>query len=326
MNTEEIIRKQLGDTVDVLGIDLPYRSGKVRETFEVGQGRLAIVTTDRISAFDFVFGTVPQKGAVLNGIASWWFNQIPQGVATHYIGTPDPNVMLVKKAQVLPIEIIVRGYLTGSTKTSAWYAYQNLGRQICGLEMPPGMVQHQKFDAPIITPTTKPDIGHDEAISREEIISQGLVSEELYTQAEEYAMKLFVWGTAVAATRGLILVDTKYEMGLDEDGNLMLIDEVHTPDSSRFWVAGTYAARMGAGESPDQLDKEFFRGLMIGAGFDVEREYAPEAARAMLTDDIRVQTACKYLELYEKMTGEAFALSEDGADQKERIAAVVQSL
>jgi phosphoribosylaminoimidazole-succinocarboxamide synthase len=261
------IKSALNSTVDKINFTeaIQQHHGKVRESFELLDNKRAIVVTDRISAFDFILGTIPFKGQVLNQITTWWFKKLDGIVPHHMISMPDPNVALVKSVKVLPIEIIVRGYLTGTTKTSSWYAYQNLNREICGLTMPEGMKKDEKFPEPIVTPTTKPtEAGmHDEAISREEIISQGLVPKDVYNLAEEYALKMFALGQKVAAEHGLILVDTKYEMGIDVDGNLIVIDEVHTPDSSRYWIADTYDERMAQGLAPEALSKEFVREAIV---------------------------------------------------------------
>ncbi len=300
-----------------------HHSGKVRESFTFANGKRAIVVSDRISSFDFILGTVPYKGQVLNQIAAWWFRQLDGVVPHHLIDTPDPNISVVKNAQVLPIEIIVRGYLTGSTKTSSWYAYNNLDRVICGLEMPEGMVKNQAFGAPMITPTTKPETGHDEPVTRDEIFERGLVPEDIYTQAEAYALKMFALGQKKAAERGLILVDTKYEMGLDAEGNLMVIDEVHTPDSSRYWVADSYEARMAAGQEPEMLDKEFVRRMIVEAGYDVENDDQDPAD--FMTDAIRLEASKKYIQLYEKITGESFAYPAEGS-ARERIEQALASI
>ena len=288
-----------------------HHKGKVRESFVLPSGQRAIVVTDRVSAFDFVLGTIPFKGQVLNQIAAWWFKRLDGVVPHHLISVPDPNVSLVKNAKTLPVEIIVRGYLTGSTKTSSWYAYQNLDRVICGIEMPAGMKKNQKFETPIITPTTKPESGHDEALSREEIFERNLISRKIYEQAEAYALKMFALGQKIAAERGLILVDTKYEMGLNEMGNLIVIDEVHTPDSSRYWIASSYKARFDAGEEPDSLDKEFVRRMLVDNGIDISADPATYDGSKYLTDDLRSAAAEKYIQLYEKMTGEAFIFPEN---------------
>lgn len=320
----DIIQTALKYTVDKIDFEGAQKvhHGKVRDSFIFEKTR-AIVVSDRISAFDFVLGTVPFKGQVLNQMAAWWFKKLDEiDVPHHLISTPDPNVSLVKNATVLPIEVIVRGYLTGSTKTSSWYAYQNLDRKICGLEMPEGMVKNQKFEDPIITPTTKPETGHDENITSEEVVSRGYVKPEIWEQAQAIALKMFAFGQQVAADRGLILVDTKYEMGLDSEGNLMVIDEVHTPDSSRYWVADSYEARMAAGEEPESLDKEFVRGKLVEAGYDVNSEEDPSH---YLTDLVRAFAAQKYISLFEKMTGDKFVLPEN-LEAQSRIKAVLDSL
>ena len=315
----------LNNTISEISCEaaVSHHSGKVRESFVFENGKRAIVVSDRISSFDFILGTVPYKGQVLNQIAAWWFKQLDGVVPHHLVNTPDPNISVVKNAKVLPIEIIVRGYLTGSTKTSSWYAYNNLDRVICGIEMPEGMVKNQKFDAPIITPTTKPETGHDEALSRDEIFERGLVPEEIYTQAEAYALKMFALGQQKAAERGLILVDTKYEMGLDEDGNLMVIDEVHTPDSSRYWVESSYEERMAAGQEPEMLDKEFVRRMIVSAGYNVDDEGQNPAD--FMTDEIRLEASKKYIQLYEKITGENFVYPDEG-NARERIETALQHI
>jgi len=310
---QDKIRQALNSTVDKINFPeaLAHHSGKVRESFELPDNKRAIVVTDRISAFDFILGTVPFKGQVLNQITAWWFKKLDGVVPHHMISMPDPNVALVKSVKVLPIEIIVRGYLTGTTKTSSWYAYNNHNRMICGLEMPAGMKKDEKFPEPIITPTTKPTAAgeHDEAISREEIIEQGLVSAEVYDLAAEYALKMFALGQKIAAEHGLILVDTKYEMGIDADGNLIVIDEVHTPDSSRYWIAATYEERMANGQAPEALSKEFVREAIVNQGYDVN-DLSVNPAK-FLHDDLRVEAALKYIELYERMTGEKFEFPEE---------------
>ena len=324
---QDKIQSALGSTVDKIDFpgSLSYHSGKVRESFTLPNEQRAIVVSDRISAFDFILGTIPFKGQVLNRIAAWWFAKLDGVVNHHFISAPDPNISLVKNAKVLPVEIIVRGYLTGTTKTSSWYAYENLDRQICELEMPEGMKKNQKFDTPIITPTTKPTepCAHDEAISKEEIIEQGFVTAEMYELVEEYALKMFTLGQKVAAERGMILVDTKYEMGIDSEGNLMVVDEVHTPDSSRYWIADSYEERFNNNEEPDMLDKEFVRRMIVEAGYDVN-DLDQDPAKFM-TDELRMMAAEKYIQLFEKMTGEAFSFPEE-LNGKERIENSLQSL
>ncbi len=323
----DLLQAALATTVDTISFPeaQDYHKGKVRESFILDDKRRAIVVTDRISAFDFVLGTVPFKGQVLNQIAAWWFKKLDGVVPHHIINVPDPNISLVKNVQPLPVEIIVRGYLTGSTKTSSWYAYQNLDRIICGIEMPEGMKKNQKFDSIIITPTTKPTaVGeHDENISAEEVVSRGFVDAETWGKAKEYALKMFALGQKVAAERGLILVDTKYEMGMTPDGELVVIDEVHTPDSSRYWIADTYQELFDAEQEPEALSKEFVRTEIVAKGYDVDDPSVDPSQ--YLDDELRMVAAEKYIELYERVTGEEFVFPEE-IDTVERIEKVLQAL
>ncbi len=309
----------LNNTIEKTHFDkaLAVHYGKVRDSFIFAKNR-AIVVSDRISSFDFILGTVPFKGAVLNQIAAWWFQKLDKlEIPHHVLDIPHPNITLAKNAKVLPIEIIVRGYLTGSTKTSSWYAYQNKNRMICGLEMPQNMKKNEKFPEYLITPTTKPTkLGeHDKNISESEILNEGHLKgltskytpEELWDKAKHYALKMFTHGQKIALKHGLILVDTKYEMGIDEDGELIIIDEVHTPDSSRYWIADTYEKRLKEGKEPQSLDKEFVRQMVIAEGYNVDSNEDPAN---YMNDDIRLKAAKKYLNLFEKMTGTSFNFQE----------------
>lgn len=279
-----------------------FHHGKVRDSFVLDDTRRAIVVSDRVSAFDFVLGTIPFKGQVLNQLAAWWFDKLDEiNVPHHLLSVPHPNISVVKNVTPLPIEIIVRAYVTGTTTTSSWYAYQHNDRMISGLEMPAGLLKNQILPKPIITPTTKPEIGHDRNISKGEILAEGLVSSEVYEQIEQYALAMFACGQEIADTQGLILVDTKYEMGLDAQGELVVIDEVHTPDSSRYWVKDSYKAEFAAGQEPTSLDKEFVRRMVVNAGYDVDND--TQHPKDFMTDEIRITAAQKYLELYEIMTG-----------------------
>ncbi len=313
--SEEQIRSALTQTVDKVEFDEAEISqhGKVRDSFIINNSRV-IVVSDRVSAFDFILGTIPYKGMILNQIAAWWFNQLEKiDINHHLISTPHPNISVVKDATIIPIEVIVRGYLTGTTTTSSWYAYENLDRMICGIEMPEGMKKNQKFDNIILTPTTKPDRGHDRGISAEQIIDQGILKpycelmclneEEIWHKIEKTALKLFAFGQKIAKKQGLILVDTKYEMGVDQDGELILVDEVHTPDSSRYWIKQSYKTRFERGLEPESLDKEFVRQMVVDAGYDVDSDEDPSK---YMTDEIRISASEKYIELYEKMTGTKF--------------------
>jgi phosphoribosylaminoimidazole-succinocarboxamide synthase len=270
--------------------------------FDLPGDRLAVVVTDRISVFDYVIGTIPFKGQVLNRLAGWWLRQLDDiGVPHHLLSEPHPNISIVRRASALPVEIVVRGYLTGTTKTSSWYAYQNLDRVISGIAMPKGMKKNEPFAKPIITPSTKPTIGHDENISRDDILQRGLMTPAVLETAEAYALRMFEQGQHIAATRGLILADTKYEMGLAADG-LIVIDEVHTPDSSRYWIRKTYQDRVAAGLEPDSLDKEFVRRMIVENGYDIVSSAHP---KTFLTDAIRIEATRRYLDLFETITGES---------------------
>lgn len=278
--------------------------GKVRDSFVLNEQQRAIVVSDRVSAFDFILGTIPFKGQVLNQLAAWWFKKLDDiEIPHHLMAVPHPNISVVKNVMPLPVEIIVRAYLTGTTTTSSWYAYQNNNRSICGTLMPEGMKKNQILPEPLITPTTKPEFGHDRNVSKAEILEMGLVSPDIYERVEAYALKMFAYGQAVAAAQGLILVDTKYEMGLTSAGELLVIDEVHTPDSSRYWITKTYQERFNAGQEPDSLDKEFVRRMVVKAGYNVDDE--TQNPKDFMTDEIRLAAAQKYLELFERMTGKA---------------------
>jgi phosphoribosylaminoimidazole-succinocarboxamide synthase len=302
----ELIRAALQQTIEAIP-ELPTRrrfAGKVRDIFEMPGNRLAIAVTDRISVFDYVIGTVPFKGQVLNQLAGWWLKKLDDiGIPHHLISMPHPNVSLVKRAAALPIEFVVRGYLTGSTKTSSWYAYQHQDRLISGIAMPKGMRKNEPFSKPICTPSTKAEgATHDVNISKDEILRQGLTSPEFLDAAEHYALRMFAYGQEAAKKRGLILVDTKYEMGVTAENKLIVIDEVHTPDSSRYWVADTYGERFGAGLEPESLDKEFVRRMIVENGYDITSDVNP---KVFLTDAIRVEAASRYLTLFETITGES---------------------
>lgn len=276
--------------------------GKVRDVYDIEDKYLVMVVSDRISAFDVVLPKgIPYKGQVLNQIASRFLDATADICPNWKIASPDPMVTVGYKCETFPVEMIVRAYLTGSS----WRDYKAGARQICGVEIPDGMKEHQKFPTPIVTPTTKAELGaHDENISREEIISQGLVSKEDYEQLEKYALALFERGSQMAAERGLILVDTKYEFG-KKDGVITLIDEIHTPDSSRYFYADGYQERFDKGEQQRQLSKEFVREWLMENGFQGrEGEAVPE-----MTDEIVESISQRYIELYEKITGEKFQKS-----------------
>ncbi|MDR0511186.1 MAG: phosphoribosylaminoimidazolesuccinocarboxamide synthase [Rikenellaceae bacterium] len=292
--------------------------GKVRDVYDIDGRYLAMVVTDRISAFDVVLPRgIPYKGQVLNQIASRFLDATRDVCPNWKIASPDPMVTVGYRCEPFPVEMIVRGYLTGSS----WRDYKAGAREICGVAIPDGMREHQRFDHPIITPTTKAELGlHDENISREQIVASGLVGEEDYALLERYAMQLFECGTAMAAERGLILVDTKYEFG-KLDGEITLIDEIHTPDSSRYFYADCYRERFERGEQQRQLSKEFVREWLMDNGFQGRPgERAPE-----MTDEIVEGISRRYVELYENITGETFAPASD-SDVPGRIEANINNM
>ncbi|MDL2255825.1 phosphoribosylaminoimidazolesuccinocarboxamide synthase [Parabacteroides sp. OttesenSCG-928-G06] len=274
--------------------------GKVRDVYNINDELLVMVATDRISAFDVVLPEgIPYKGQMLNQIAAKFLDATADICPNWKLATPDPMVTVGVQCTGYPVEMIVRGYLVGS----AWRAYKAGAREICGVKLPEGMVENQKFPHPIITPTTKAEIGeHDQDISREEILSRGLVSEEEYNVLEKYTMELFLRGTEIAAARGLILVDTKYEFG-HRDGKIYLIDEIHTPDSSRYFYKEGYEERFAKGEPQKQLSKEFVREWLMANDFQGKAgQVVPE-----MTPEIVESISERYIELYEHITGETFA-------------------
>ena len=279
-----------------------YR-GKVRDVYNIDDKYLLMVVSDRISAFDVVLPEgIPYKGQVLNQIAAMFLEMVSDIVPTWNIATPDPNVTVGIRCETYPVEMIVRGYLTGSS----WRLYKSGGREICGIPLPEGMREHQRFEKPLITPTTKAEHGlHDQDISAEEIIRSGLVAEEEYRMLEDYSMKLFLRGSEIAARQGLILVDTKYEFG-KRDGRIYLIDEIHTPDSSRYFYADGYQERFARGEQQRQLSKEFVREWLMANGFQGRSgERVPE-----MTPQLVTEISERYIELYEKITGKEFVKAD----------------
>jgi phosphoribosylaminoimidazole-succinocarboxamide synthase len=299
MLTDDKLKAQLPHTLE--RIDLPalgelYR-GKVRDNYTRGD-RIVMVTTDRVSAFDHVLGTIPFKGEVLSRLTAFWFDKVKDVAPTHIVDVPDPSVMAVKKAKALPIEIVIRGYITGSL----WRDYQAGKAGAYGIEWPAGLRKDQRLDRPIITPSTKEQYGkHDEPISEQAILERKLVDPGIWREATAIAHRLFERGQAWARTRGLILVDTKYEMGI-ADGKLVVIDEIHTPDSSRYWVADGYEERFAKGAEQQMLDKENIRQWLIQ-----EHGFSGHGKPPPLTDEVRVMLARKYIDVFERLTGETFA-------------------
>jgi len=288
--------------------------GKVRDVYNINDDFLVMVVSDRISAFDVVLPKgIPYKGQVLNQIAAKFLDATSDIVANWKIASPDPNVTVGHLCEPYKVEMVIRGYLTGH----AWREYRDGKRSLCGVPLPEGMIENQKFDEPILTPTTKAETGHDEDISRDEIISQGLVDKEEYEMLEDYTRKLFQRGTEMAAEKGLILVDTKYEFG-KKDGKIYLIDEIHTPDSSRYFYADGYVERQKAGEKQKQLSKEFVRQWLIENGFQgKEGQQVPE-----MSEDFVNSVSNRYIELFENITGDNFEKS-DTSKITERIESAV---
>ncbi|MEQ8841305.1 MAG: phosphoribosylaminoimidazolesuccinocarboxamide synthase [Acidimicrobiales bacterium] len=279
----------------------PLVQGKVRDIVDLGD-RLALVATDRISAFDHVLGTVPYRGQVLNQLAAWWFERIADLVPSHVLSVPDPNVTIGRKCRTLPVEVVVRGRLSGSTSTALWTQYDAGAREIYGLRFPDGMKKNDPLPEPIITPTTKAEQGgHDAPITEAEIVAQGLVPADRWDEVRTVALAVFERGRELAAASGLVLVDTKYEFGLDDDDRLTIIDEVHTPDSSRFWRAATVKSRLAAGSEPENLDKEVVR--LVYA----ERGYRGEGDPPPLDAELAAVAAGVYQETFAALTGAELA-------------------
>lgn len=294
----EGLRKTLDGThFETLG---RYYEGKVRDNY-TKDGKRTIVVTDRISAFDRVLGTLPYKGQVLNSVAAWWFGETESIAPNHLIDVPDPNVMVCVECEPLPVEMVVRAYITGVTSTSIWTHYKQGTRVFCGHELPDGLEKHQKLPDPILTPSTKAAKGdHDVSASRREILDMGRITEADFDAAADYAMALFAHGQQVCAERGLILVDTKYEFGRAPDGRIVVIDEMHTPDSSRFWYANSYPQRFDAGDDPESFDKEYVRRWLAASGYTGDGE-APT-----IPDDVRVEASRRYIQACDEIRGTAF--------------------
>ncbi|MEO5725151.1 MAG: phosphoribosylaminoimidazolesuccinocarboxamide synthase [Ilumatobacteraceae bacterium] len=291
-------------------LDLPDRRvGKVRVSYALGDRHRLFVTTDRLSAFDRIISGVPWKGQVLNQLAAWWFASTSDIVANHVatgrVALPDPNVLVAVAATPLPVEVIVRGYITGVTSTSLWKRYADGAREIYGYRFPDGLHKNTPLPTAIITPTTKAEAGaHDEALTVAEVTESGLVASKLWDEVQAAALAVFARGQQVAASAGLILADTKYEFGLTPDGSLLLIDEMHTPDSSRFWVADSYEERLAAGEEPESLDKEVIRRALADAG------YSGDGPPPELDPSIWQATTARYIDTFERLTGETFVKAD----------------
>jgi phosphoribosylaminoimidazole-succinocarboxamide synthase len=299
----QLLRELCGRTLertDLTGLGTRIE-GKVRDSYVRGDRR-TIVVTDRVSCFDVVVGTLPLKGQVLNQVAAFWFERTKHLAPNHLLSVPDPCVSVVRECRPLPVEFVYRGYLTGSTSTAIWTAYARGERSYCGHRLPDGLRKHERLPEPLLTPTTKAEKGgHDEPASRAELVARGAISERDFDRAAALCAALFAEGQRFAAARGLILVDTKYEIGVDPRGELVVIDEIHTPDSSRYWYREAYERALREGRDPEALDKEYVRRWLI------ERGYRGEGAPPPIPDDVRCEAARRYVEAYEQVTGLAFA-------------------
>jgi phosphoribosylaminoimidazole-succinocarboxamide synthase len=301
-----------GDVLADLDLPLPgRRDGKVRISWDLPDRQRLFVTTDRLSAFDRILGCVPGKGQVLNELAAWWFGELDDIVANHVVAVPDPNVLIAREVSPLPVEVIVRDAITGVTTTSLWQRYAAGQRVIDGHRLPDGLRKNELLSAPIITPTTKAVAGgHDEPLSVADVVSRGLVDEALWSEVCEVALAVFARGSLIAEEAGLVLADTKYEFGLDADGCLLLIDEVHTPDSSRFWEASTYEARLSRGEEPESMDKEIIRRAYADLG------YRGDGAPPELATTVWADVAAGYRRAYERLTGRDFLTAATPAEPR----------
>ena len=300
----QAINENLTNTLQETSISAPNKKvGKVRDAYFLDD-RVVMISTDRQSAFDRVLAAIPYKGAVLNSVSAWWFKKTEHLFPNHLISTPDPNVSIVEKCDVFPVEFVVRGYITGTTETSLWTVYNNGDREYCGNSLPEGLQKNDRLDAPMLTPTTKDKV-HDRPVSREEIIELGLMSSEDYDVAAKMSLDLFAFGQKTAKENGLILVDTKYELGKDALGEIKLVDEIHTPDSSRFWVGSSYKERIGVGDEPENIDKEFLR-LWFAKNCDpYNDDILPNAP-----DELVTELSARYVLLYELITGERFVFPD----------------
>ena len=325
-NLESVLKAQLTKTLGETDLsDLPQVKssyfGKVRDNFSTGDERRVIVVSDRISAFDVVLGTIPFKGQVLNQMANYWFEETKHIAKSHVISVPDANVMVAVECTPLKAEFVMRSYLTGVTSTSIWIAYEKGAREFCGHQLPEGMKKNQALPKAILTPSTKAEKGdHDESVSRAELIRRGAIDAASFDEAAAMCEQLFAFGQKRAAERGLILVDTKYELGRTPSGEIVVIDEIHTPDSSRYWYADDYEARLAKGEEPRGLDKEYVRRWLVS-----ERGYKGDGTPPALTDEVRIEAARRYIANFELVTGRTFEpeTSEPQARIRKNVASIL---
>ncbi len=288
------------------------KTGKVRDQYDI-ENKIILITTDRQSAFDRVLASILFKGQVLNQTSAWWFKKTEHIVPNHLIEMPDPNVIIAKKCKVIPIEFVVRGYITGSTSTSLWTVYKNGDREYCGNILPEGLKKNQKLDDNMLTPTTKEE-HHDRPISPKDIVKEGWMTQGEWAYCSKIALDLFSFGQRVAAEHGMILVDTKYEMGIDSSGNILLIDEIHTPDSSRYWIQNTYDQKITSGLEPENIDKEFLRLWFVDNCDPYNDDELPRAP-----EELVVELSNRYIYLYETITGESFPMPMEGEPINTRI-------
>ncbi|MDX8536133.1 phosphoribosylaminoimidazolesuccinocarboxamide synthase [Mesorhizobium abyssinicae] len=297
--------------------ELPgYYKGKVRENYDLPDGRRIIIATDRLSAFDIILASIPFKGEILTQTARYWFEETADICPNHVLEYPDPNVVVGTRLDILPVEIVVRGYLAGTTSTSILTRYRKGERAMYGMTLPDGLRDNEKLAEPVITPTSKAsDGGHDEPLSKAEILDQGLLTPAQWDTVSNYALRLFARGQARAAERGLILADTKYEFGTDRNGTIILADEIHTPDSSRYWIAASYEQAFASGERPESFDKDFIRSW-VAARCDPYRDPIPT-----IPDEIVEQASRVYAQAYEAITGKEFVPDVSGDSVLDRIRA-----
>ncbi len=291
-------RKFIFKTIDLPSLG-PKQQGKVRDIYNI-QGKKILITTDRISAFDRVLGYIPYKGQVLNQLSAFWFEKTSDIVANHIISVSHPNISIVHEAKSYPVEMVVRGYISGVTNTSIWGSYEKGERLIYGIKFPEGLRKNQKLPYPIVTPTTKAEHGgHDQRLTEKEILDQKLLTKKVWEEMKKVSIKLYMRGNEICRKKGLILVDTKYEFG-EYNGKLMLIDEMHTPDSSRYWKKENYQKRFEKGLEPENFDKEFFR------IWYVKRGYKGDGKPPRMSTDLQLKTAVRYMKIYEMITGKTF--------------------
>ena len=310
---KERIKAEINNTLTSTNLSTGIKkTGKVRDQYNLGN-QMALVTTDRQSAFDRVLASIPFKGQVLNLTSAWWFDQTKEIIPNHIINIPDPNVTLAKKCKVFPIEFVVRGYITGSTNTSLWTVYNKGDREYCGNVLPEGLIKNQKLSTNMLTPTTKEE-HHDRPITPAEIVNENWMTKEDWEYCSNKALELFSFGQKKALEHGLILVDTKYEMGRDKTGTIVLIDEIHTPDSSRYWIADTYEKQMDKNQEPENIDKEFLRLWFMDNCDPYNDRTLPPAPLELVTE-----LSSRYIYLYETITGGLFPFPNKNKSINKRI-------